>query len=307
VECLYLLARAYAEYSAALLDRVLREAPESAAAHRLRAEDALSQGMPRAAAVELRQALAKRPADVGLQRLLVEVERAAEADSLPAAVRIDGPQLPAPAEADDPDALYLLGKAYHARSSEVGHRLFELHPNSYRVRLMRGEAFEKAGRQDYANALEEYRAALKLNPHVPGAHYAIGRILWKLRRWDEALPYLEKELAGNPHHALANYYLGSSHLSLGAAGRAIPYLEAALRARPDLTQARRDLGKAHARNGNYDAAIASYRRALETDPDDAGLHALLAVAYRASGQIEDARRSAEMARELGAQRNQPVQ
>jgi tetratricopeptide (TPR) repeat protein len=205
---------------------------------------------------------------------------------------------------DDPDALYVLGKSHEARAAAVGSRLFELYPKSYRARLMRGEAYEKGSPPEYEKALDEYRMALALKPDLPGVQYAVGRILWKLRRWDEAIPPLRMELQRNPNHGLAHYYLGNSYLSLDDQENAIAHLEAATRARPDLTQAYRDLGRALARSGRHEAAIGAFRKALERDPEYPGVHAQMAVAFRVLGRIEEAERAAEAARALSVKRNQ---
>jgi tetratricopeptide (TPR) repeat protein len=313
-EVLYSLARAYADYSAALLNQLLETAPDSAAAHRLRADDALEEGMPRAAAIELKKALAAQPGDAGLIALLEQAEKAADTDAnaKPVAVRT---RFSRPAELAemlrgnprDPDALYLAGKSYEALSSDVGHKLFALSPDSYRVRMMRGEAFEKSDAKDFEKALEEYRKALALKPDLPGAHYAIGRILWKMRRWEEAITPLQQELEKNPQHGLANYYLGNSYLALDRREPAIRHLEAAIRAQPGLTDGHRDLGRALAASGNYEGAIASYQRALAANADDSGIHALLATAYRAAGNPDEARRHAEISRELSAKRNRRLE
>jgi tetratricopeptide (TPR) repeat protein len=208
---------------------------------------------------------------------------------------------------EDPDLLYLLGKSYEARSAELGNKLFELYPDSYRVRVMRGEAHEKSDQQDYERALEEYRKALALKPELPGLHYAIGRLLWKMRRWEEAVPYLRKELQKNPYHGLANYYLGSSYVFLENPEEAIRCLEEAVRVQPGLEQAHRDLGRALAKAGRFEEALASYRRVVEADPGDPSVYALMAAAWRGLGKMEEARQAAEEARRLSAGRNQPLQ
>ena len=310
LETLYLLARAHAEYSAFLLDRLLKLAPDSVAAHKLRAHDALAEGLIRPAVVALQKALALRPDDADARQVLAELEKLTGNDgtvSAPIVVRVEIPgtsQPPSDAAPDDPDALYALGMSHEARSSALGSRLFELYPDSYRARLMRGEAYEKGASPDYDKALQEYRMALALKPDLPGVQYAVGRILWKLRRWDEAVPFLLGELQRNPNHGLAHYYLGNCYLSLEDRERAIAHLEAATRARPDLAQAYRDLGRALAGSGRHEAAIAAFRKALESDPEYPGVHAQMAVAFRALGRMEEAERAAESARALSIKRNQ---
>jgi tetratricopeptide (TPR) repeat protein len=313
-ESLFLLARTYSESSAALLSRVLKDAPESAIAHRLKAEDALEEGMPRAAVLELRKALAISPADPAISALLRDVEQASNTGDLahPVKLVIEAPAPEAIEEKvrtnpNDPEGCYLLGRAYSAQAEQTLNVLADIDPESYRVRLMRGEAYEKGAVHDFAKALNEYKKALGLEPGLPGLNQAIGRVLWKMRRFEDAVPYLRAEIDNNPSHALANYYLGSSYLFLQNTQQAIDFLRAAVRARPDLLQARRDLGRALAAARNFDDAIACYAQVLEADPDDASVHALMATAYNALGRTEDARRSAQLARDLSAKRNQPLQ
>jgi tetratricopeptide (TPR) repeat protein len=310
LETLYLLARAHAEYSAFLLDRLLNIAPDSVAAYKLHAHDALAEGLIRSAVVALEKALALRPGDVDARQVLTELEKMTAEDgtvSGPIVVRMQlagASKPPAEEPAEDPDALYALGKFHEARSAALGGRLFELYPNSYRARLMRGEAHEKGSPPEYERALQEYRMALSLKPDVPGIEYAIGRILWKLRRWDEAVPFLRMELQRNPNHGLAHYYLGNAYLSLDDRENAIVHLQAATRAMPDLTQAYRDLGRALAGSGQQEGAIAAFQQALEIDPEYPGVHAQMAVAFRALGRMEEAHRAAETARALSIKRNQ---
>jgi tetratricopeptide (TPR) repeat protein len=313
LETLYLLARAHAEYSAFLLNRLMKIAPNSVAAYKVHAHDALAEGLIRPAVVALEKALALRPGDDDARQVLAELEKMTAEDgtvSAPIVVRMQlaGTSKPsAGGPADDPDALYVLGKFHDARSAAVGNLLFELYPNSYRARLMRGEAHEKGSPPEYEHALQEYRMAVSLEPDVPGVQYAMGRILWKLRRWDEAVPFLRLELQRNPNHGLAHYYLGNSYLSLDDRENAIVHLQAATRAMPDLTQAYRDLGRALAGSGQHEAAIAAFLQALESDPEYPGVHAQMAVAFRALGRIDDAHRAAETARALSIKRNRGLQ
>jgi protein O-GlcNAc transferase len=309
LETLYLLARAHAEYSAFLLDRLLKLAPDSVAAYKLQAHDALAEGLIRPAVVALKKALALRPDDPDARQVLAELEKMTGEDgteSAPILVRVQvagTSQPPTGAALDDPDALYVLGKSHEARSAALGSRLFELHPDSYRARLMRGEAYEKGSPPEDEKALQQYRLALSLKPDLPGIQYAVGRILWKLRRWDEAIPALRLELQRNPNHGLAQYYLGNSYLSLDDRERAIAHLQAAVRARPDLGQAYRDLGRALAGSGRHEAAITAFRKALESDPEYPGVHAQMTVAFRALGRMEEAAQAAEAARALSVKRN----
>lgn len=202
----------------------------------------------------------------------------------------------------DAEALYLLAKTYEALASQVVQKMTTLEPGSYRVRLLEGEAHEKSVRREYSEALTKYLEALALKPEAPGVAFAVGRILWKMNRFDEAVAYLEKELALNPHHGLANYYLGNIYLSRADHQRALACLDAAVQAQPGLIQAHRDRGRVLANLKRYPEAIDAFQRVAQATPEDSSIHALMATTYRAMGKLEEARQSGLTAQHLSEKR-----
>jgi tetratricopeptide (TPR) repeat protein len=247
---------------------------------------------------DLKLRLKTNPGDVSARRLLVRCLLVRE--QLQSAVSALQELLKI--RPNDSEATYLLAKSYEALSSQVVQKMVTLEPDSYRVRLLRGEAHEKSARREYAEALAEYLQALKLRPDTPGISFAAGRILWKMNRFDEAVSHLEKELALNRHHGLANYYLGNIFLSRAEYEKALTYLDAALRAQPGLIQAHRDRGRALASLKRYDEAIHTFQKVVEANPEDSSIHALMVTSYRAMGRLEDAKRSALIVQELSEKR-----
>lgn len=201
---------------------------------------------------------------------------------------------------DDPETLYALGKIYDRLASQSAAKLFRLNPRSSEARILRGESFERGPRYEFARALAEFREARNISPNDPGSHHAIGRVLYKLKRFDEAIPNLQAALALNPSHAMANYLLGKIRLLQGQRAAAIDSLHAAVHARPDLAAAQRDLARALVLEGHHEEGIRIYQTLLESGPEDASLHALLAAAYRRAGRMEEAKAQAEKARLLSA-------
>jgi tetratricopeptide (TPR) repeat protein len=293
------LARLKAESSTGASAQVQHSAPvptrsvdlKSALAHYAKAEISPAED-------DLRLRLKSNPGDAAARRLLVRCLLVREQFQS----AVSGLQELLKILPDDSEATYLLAKSYEALSSQVVQKMVTLEPNSYRVRLLRGEAHEKGVRRDYAEALAEYLQALKLRPENPGVSFAVGRILWKMNRFDEAVSYLEKELALNSHHGLANYYLGNIFLSRAEYEKALKYLDAAVRAQPGLVQAHRDRGRALASLKRYDDAILAFQRVVDVNPEDSSIHALMATAYRAMGRLEDAKRSGLIAQQLSEKR-----
>lgn len=209
----------------------------------------------------------------------------------------------------DPSALYQLGRLYDVLSERTAGELLERYPDSYRARMLRGEAYERsiAGQSRFEEALTEYKKARELRPEAPGVNYAVGRILWKMQRFDEAVPYLRRELELNPNHGLANYVLGKIHLSRGAEDKAKQHLQAAVEAQPALLEAQRDLGQARMLLGDHEEAVHTFERLVKEHPSDGSLYALLARAYRAAGRMEEAREAARKSQQLKAEQHRPTE
>ena len=170
-----------------------------------------------------------RPDFIEVRRLLTRCRLAEGADSKAADQLTEILELK-PADAE---SLYLAGKAYERLATVTAEDLFALNPDSASVRLLRGEAFERGPRNDFDKALAEFRKAVELQPDDPAAHHAIGRVLFKMKRFDEAVPHLQEVLARNRMHGMANYLLGKIHLVNRNRVTAIKHLQAASMPGPD--------------------------------------------------------------------------
>ncbi len=82
-------------------------------------------------------------------------------------------------------------------------RAVELHPGNADVRAFYGIVLVHAGR--YEEAVEHIRAAMALNPRYPNFYLNImTRSLLSMGRYDDALPYSERQLALEPDNLLTN-------------------------------------------------------------------------------------------------------
>ncbi len=321
LEVLSLLARVYAEYSARLQEELLSRAPNSAYGLLLRAKDEAREGAV-AAAIELAsQALAEDPLLVEAQLLKAEMLRAQGRPTTESAASLEhgyeaiqkgrteeaARRLAASLAAAPGSAAisYELAETYDNLSRQTAEALFELYPDSHRVRMLRGEAYEQSSRLEFDAALAEYRAAEQLQPDELGVHAAIGRVLWRLNRFDEAIVELEKELKLNPSHGTASFLLGRIFLDRGQVGEAIARLTTAAEAQPQSLEIGRTLARALVENGRPQEGIEIYQALMRDYPDEPSIHALLAYAFRKAGRMEAAKRSADKARELGAARALP--
>lgn len=265
------------------------------------ARSAYRRGEAGRAAALLKSLVSTEPGSMEAQRLLVRCYLA-EGRSEEAVGQLQVILAGAP---NDPEALFLLGKVYERFAAATAERLFELNPDSSSVRLLRGEAFERGPRRDFKRALAEFREAEALREDDPAVQHALGRVLFKMKRFAEAVPHLEAALARNRSHGMANYLLGKIRLAQGDRQGAIRSLRAAIAARPGLADAQRDLAQALVLEGRYDEGIGIYEKLAAGDSADSSLHALMAVAYRRAGRLAEAKAHAELARRLGSAKSQP--
>jgi tetratricopeptide (TPR) repeat protein len=165
--------------------------------------------------------------------------------------------------------------------------LERLAPNAAETHLLLGKRYEAQGK--LKDALGEYQRAQARSSGLPGLHFLIGNVYWKLRDFDAAAPELSAELKLNANHAGASFRLGSILLARDEAERAVPFLEAAVRNDPDMLDARRELGKALRHTGRLREALRELRVVAARRPQDGSVHAQLALVYRALGQPERAK------------------
>ncbi len=111
----------------------------------------------------------------------------------------------------DPDVLYVSVHTYSDLSTSAAQELAATAPNSYQAHELNAEALELQGKWDQAAG--EYKRILEQNPHLPGIHFLLARLL--LSKPDpsptvaeEAKKELEQEIEIDPSNAGAEYVLG---------------------------------------------------------------------------------------------------
>jgi tetratricopeptide (TPR) repeat protein len=190
------------------------------------------------------------------------------------------------AHPEDGQAHYLLAKTCHSLSLSVLADMLSSAPDSPRTHQL--YALTLAEQEANDKALAEYRKVETAAPAVSGLHFAIGELLWKMKRPDQALAEFEQELRLNPGHAEASAAAGTILVSEHQTDRAIPYLQRAVQLKPALLLAHLELGKAFYQRREFLQAEPELKKALAADPDGS-IHYFLGVAYRELGRDADAR------------------
>jgi len=244
-----------------------------------------------AAEAALRRSLLRDPkrteARLYLSRTLIELDRIPEAlEQLEKAA----------SDAGDAESRFQAGGILQALAARRLADLRRSAPGSAEAHELDGRRLELDGR--LADALAEYRAAVRKDPERAGIQYLIGNLLWRQREMAGAESALRMELARNPFHGMANLRLGQVLLQNDQAEASVAPLERAVQAMPEAMPARRDLGKAFRKLGRNAEALAQWARVARAQPNDDQVHFLLGNLYRDLGRPEDAQRELKRHREI---------
>ncbi len=129
-----------------------------------------------------------------------------------------------------------------------------------------GYALYAEGRID--EAIQEYRAALTLNPDRADARINLG-VAYHGKGWlDQAMEQYRIGLSLRPDDAEANMNLGLALMDKGSLGQAIDRCRIAIELDPYLAGAYNCLGSAYGRKGSIEEAIVFFRGAVRLDPND---------------------------------------
>jgi tetratricopeptide (TPR) repeat protein len=134
-------------------------------------------------------------------------------------------------------------------------------------------------RGDNAEAIEKYRAMLKLAPHLAPAYNNLGMLYFNEHDYEHAAQVLKHGLELNPDMPTATALLGMSYHEIGDHAQAEPLLEAAVRANPNDDHLQMALVHNLIDLGNYEAATPYLRSYLERNPKDQQAWYLLGKTY----------------------------
>ena len=171
----------------------------------------------------------------------------------------------------------------------------EFDPDLREARRNLTRAREDAG--DLRAAQEDYAEYLREDPADASARAGLGRILFRRRRYAEAVPHLEMAALKMPAEADLHNLLGVCLRRTGRAAEAVASYRRAVAVDPRSVSANVNLSRACRDAGLLDAAAQAARAALRLDPSGREAANNLGNALRSQGRVRDAiplfRRAAE--------------
>lgn len=163
-------------------------------------------------------------------------------------------------------------------------------PNDVVLRVRLGEALGAAG--NYPAAIEQFNAALKIDPKHIGAHLDLGMVAMLNKNDDKADLYFNKvlELTASSQFSQVDqrrenafYNLGLIALRQQRYEEAVGYFKGAQRIRKDASDTYLNLARALRGMKDYDSAISNLEFALAFDPGFAEAHYTLGQVYEEKG------------------------
>lgn len=153
-----------------------------------------------------------------------------------------------------------------------------------------------------AEAIPAYEKAVALKPDSITLRYALGALLWKAIRYDEAEQVFLEILRRQPGEPRASFNLGDIYLTNGDAAKAIPFLETAAKSFPDEFDTHLALGKAYLGANQIEKAIAELEIAVKLNDKIAEGFYHLGLALQRGGRKEEAKKAMSKTQELKKQK-----
>jgi tetratricopeptide (TPR) repeat protein len=198
------------------------------------------------------------------------------------------------------EARRLLGIAYHAdeqyeNSVEQFKAAIELNPLDERSRIALADAYLLMGRENDAEAA--LKDAARALPDSGQAHYGLGRLYRGQQRHSEALHEFELSVKAGPLVGI-DYLLQAAigiHFVQTDYDDAISVYRKRIELNPNNLIAHRELGRTYMEQGRHADALAELMAAILLKPDDADAFTLAAQCYLGMGRYADAADSSSRA------------
>jgi tetratricopeptide (TPR) repeat protein len=214
----------------------------------------------------------------------------------------------------DYDIAYTLGLAYlkqrqFAPAKEIYERMLAQLGDRPQLRVVFGRAYRETA--FLPEAIEEFKRAVQLDPHFPRAHYYLG-LTYLLKdgatRLDDAASEFRVELETNPGEFFANYYLGVVYVIQRKWEPAVPLLQKASLIEPNNPDPYFHLGQALQSLGKHNEAIEALKKSIALNPSlshndyqVATAHFRLGQSLLKAGRQDEGEKELQVAGELKSQ------
>jgi tetratricopeptide (TPR) repeat protein len=189
---------------------------------------------------------------------------------------------------DNVDVLFMAQRVYSELADDTLNKLAVLAPGSARMQQVIAERLVNGG--DLPHAIEHYKNALQIDPHLTGVHFELGEAILQSSsdpaRQAEAGKEFEAAEAIDGDAAKAECGLGGIAMSQSDLDGAFAHYQRAYKLNPNEVAAQLGLAKLLMMKQKPQQAVHYLLAAIQADPLNGEAHYRLASAYR-SLQIDD--------------------
>ncbi|HEX6804129.1 MAG TPA: tetratricopeptide repeat protein [Terriglobales bacterium] len=209
---------------------------------------------------------------------------------------------------DDPEVLYTAVHTYSDLATRASQQLAMRAPKSAQAHELRAESLEMQGKWDQAS--KEYQQILQMDPHLPGIHFKMGRLLLSepnppADAAHQAKKEFEQELQIDPSNAGAEYVLGELAGQAQQWDDAIQHFSRAAKLDAGFGEAFLGWGSALISVKKFPEAVAPLESAVKLEPENPAAHYNLAIAYTRTGRKQEGEREFAVHRQM-IQSKQPL-
>ncbi|HZI94050.1 MAG TPA: protein kinase [Patescibacteria group bacterium] len=187
---------------------------------------------------------------------------------------------------------------WYERAQSACERALDLDPALPEARYARGRlAWSPDGHFDHATAIREAGAALAANPALTAARYLLGLVLFHVGLVDESEAEFRHALASDPEDSYARIHLTTCRMHQGRFAETATILEGSLGSSTD-RWAWTNLALSQIRLGRLAEAARTVERIARESPDYLQIHSLGALMAALQGDRVRARRGIQRTRKL---------
>jgi tetratricopeptide (TPR) repeat protein len=153
-------------------------------------------------------------------------------------------------------------------------------------------------RSDPEEAINEYKAAISIDPGYSEAHRNLGSIYRDQGKLDDAVKEYQEAIRIDSDDASSHHFLGHVYFDKSMFHEALAEWKRTIELTPDDARLYRDLRNAYLKMGRLEQLVEETQQKLKADPEDARGHYLLALALTERWETELAIESFRKAIEL---------
>ncbi len=208
---------------------------------------------------------------------------------------------------EDIEILFMAQRVYAELADDTMNKLALLAPGSARMQQVIAEHLVNGG--DLKGAIEHYKKALEIDPHLPGVRYELAEAILESARADpatqaEAERELQNAITADGDSARIQCELGRIALLRSSTEQAYAYYRRAYTLNPQDAEAQAGMGKLLMTMQKPQEAIQYLRKAVQSDPLNETSHYRLGLAYRNVHMPEEAQKELRLFQEIKQTKDQ---